>query len=179
MITTKENMCEAAMAMFKESGFDKVSVNMICNKLKVTRGSFYHHFESKNDLLLYWFSSQAEKNIAFDMSLKSPKRILKKHALDYAKMIEKVGHDFMYYILMAEFELDGKHFYTYLNAEGQSIDLIRKAIERDEIRSAENAKHLSDAFTAAMIGAIVLWKFENGRFDIVNKIESIFDAVYR
>ncbi|MFD0698442.1 TetR/AcrR family transcriptional regulator [Paenibacillus sp. GCM10027628] len=179
MITTKDSMCGVAIDLFIEIGYENVSINMICNKLNVTRGSFYHHFDSKNDLLLYWFSSQVEKNIVVDLSMGSPKQILKKLALDYAKIIHEVGNDFMYHILMAEFELDGKHFYSYFHAEGQSIDLINKAIEKNEIQSTKSAKQLFDAYTSAMIGAIVTWKFDNGRFDIVSKIESIFDAIYR
>jgi len=179
MITTKEKMCEVAVGMFKEFGYEHVSIPMICKTLNVTRGSFYHHFLNKNDLLLYWFSSQVQKNIVLDLSLPSPKQILKKHTLDYAKMIQNVGHDFMYHILMADFELDGKHFRAYLHAEGESIDLIRKALERKEIQSANSPKQLFDAYTAAMIGSIVTWKFSNGQFDIVRKMESIFDTIYR
>lgn len=178
MITTKDNLCEVAITMFSEIGFDKVSINMICNRLKVTRGSFYHHFNSKNELLLYWFSSQVEKDIVMDLSLASPRQILKNHALDYANTINRVGHDFMYHILMAEFELEGRHFYTYFQAEAQSIELINMAIERKEIRTSQTAKQLLDTFAAAIIGAIVMWKFENGDFDIVDKIESIFETVY-
>src|SRR5690606_20355389 len=109
MITTKDNMCEVAISMFNELGYEKVSINMICSRLKVTRGSFYHHFKSKNELLLYWFSTQVEKTNIMELSSISanPKLILKKHALAYANIISKVGQDFMYHILMAEFELEG------------------------------------------------------------------------
>lgn len=179
MITTKDNLCEVAISMFKEIGYEKVSINMICKQLKVTRGSFYHHFNSKNELLLYWFSVQVEKNITMDLSLASPKQILKKHALDYANIINKVGYDFMYHILMAEFELEGKHFYTYFQLEAQSIALINKAMEHNEIHSSQSAKQLLDTFAAAIIGVIVTWKFENGAFDIVSKIETVLETIYK
>jgi len=180
MITTKDNMCEVAVQMFQDLGYENVSINMICNRLNVTRGSFYHHFDSKNDLLLYWFSSQLKQNIALDSSFGSPKQILKKHALDYAKLISGVGHDLMYHILMAEFELEGKHFYTYFDAEGPIIELINQSIERNEIHhSGKSPKELLDTFAAAVIGIIVTWKFDNGQFDIIQKIESIFETNYR
>lgn len=179
MITTKENLCEVAVAMFREHGYEKVSINTICSQLKVTRGSFYHHFDSKNELLLYWFSSQVEKDIVIDLSLASPKLTLKKHAMDYAYTINKVGHDFMYHILMAEFELEGRHFDSYFQGEAQSIELINQAIDRGEIHTTHTAKQLLDTFAASMIGAIVTWKFENGQFDIVRKIYSMFETVYR
>lgn len=179
MITTKDNMCEVSVHMFKELGYDNVSISMICNRLNVTRGSFYHHFNSKNELLLYWFSSQINQNILLDTRLGSPRQILKKHALDYANVISEVGHDLIYHILMAEFELEGKHFSTYFDAEGPSIELIRQAIERNEIHSGMPPKALIDVFSDAVIGAIVMWKFDNGQFDILKKIESIFETVYR
>ncbi|MBB6637146.1 TetR/AcrR family transcriptional regulator [Cohnella thailandensis] len=179
MITSKDNMCEFAIRLFQEHGYENVSINTICSRLNVTRGSFYHHFNSKNDLLLYWFASQVRRNIALDLSLPSPKQILKKHAVDYANIIRNVGHDFMYHILMAEFELEGKHFHTYLDGEGQSIELIDRALDRREIHSGKPAKELLDTFSSAVIGAIVLWKFEKGSFDIVKKIESIFEVTYR
>lgn len=178
MITTKENMCDVAITMFKELGFEPVSINMICKQLNVTRGSFYHHFNSKNDLLLFWFSSQVEQNIALDLHLSSPKQILKKHTMDHAEIIHIVGSDLMYHILMAEFELEGKHFYTYLDAEGQSIDLVNKAMEQNEIHSSQSAKSLFDAYMTAMIGTVVMWKFDNGQFDIKSKIESVFDTIF-
>lgn len=179
MITTKDNMCEVAVNMFKELGYENVSINMICNRLNVTRGSFYHHFNSKNELLLYWFSSQINQNIVLDTRLESPRQILKKHALDYANIISGVGHDLIYHILMAEFELEGKHFSTYFDAEGPSIELIHQSIERNEIHSETPPKALINTFSAAVIGAIVTWRFDNGQFDILNKIESIFETVYR
>lgn len=179
MITTKDNMCEVAIGMFKEHGFDNVSINMICNRLQVTRGSFYHHFDSKNDLLLYWFASQVRRNISMDMTLESPLQILRKHARDYAAILDSVGYDLMYHILMAEFELEGKHFYTYLQAEAQSIELIRKAMNRDEIHSTRTAKELLDTFSSAIIGLVVMWKFEKGQFDIARKIESVFEVSFR
>lgn len=179
MITTKDNLCEVAIAMFKEQGYEKVSINMICNQLNVTRGSFYHHFSSKNELLLYWFSSRVQKEIMLDYSLASPMQIVKKHALDYAHTIDNIGYDFMYHILMAEFELEGKHFHTYFQAEAEFIALINQAIVRNEIHSSDNAKQLLETFAAAMIGTIVTWKFNKGSFDIVRKVEDIFDTVYR
>ncbi|WP_139991494.1 TetR/AcrR family transcriptional regulator [Paenibacillus paridis] len=178
MITTKENMCELAIQLFKELGYEQVSINMICSRLQVTRGSFYHYFKSKNDLLLYWFSTQTANKIALDPSLASPKQMLKKQAIAYATIIHQVGSDFMYHILMAEFELEGRHFYTFLNAESLTIELINQAILLGEIHSTKPAKHLFDAFLSAIIGSIVMWKFDNGQFDIVKKIEGIFETIY-
>ncbi|MFS0724301.1 TetR/AcrR family transcriptional regulator [Paenibacillus sp. 1P07SE] len=179
MITTKDEMCETAIQMFRAQGYENVSINMICHRLQVTRGSFYHHFQSKNDLLLHWFSSQVKQQIQLETDWDQPKQSLKTHALDYAHIIEHVGHDFMYHILLAEFELHGQHFHTYLEAAGQSIALIEEAMASGDIHAAQPPEELLAAFTAGVIGVIVLWKLESGTFDIVKKIESIFEVSYR
>ncbi|MDO3408938.1 TetR/AcrR family transcriptional regulator [Saccharibacillus sp. CPCC 101409] len=179
MITTKDKMCEEAIGMFRESGYENISINMICGRLGVTRGSFYHHFDSKNALLLYWFASRVKASISLDGSLDSGKQTLRKHALDYARMLAEIGHDLMYHVLTAEFELEGRHFHTYFDEESPSIALIDRAIAEGEIRSDQSGRELIDAFAAAMIGIIVRWKFERGAFDIQQRIESAFDTIYR
>ncbi|WP_081970554.1 helix-turn-helix domain-containing protein [Paenibacillus sp. FSL P4-0081] len=55
--------------------YENVSINIIYSQLSVTRGSFYHHFSNKNDLLLYWFSSQIKQNIVMDESLDLPGKL--------------------------------------------------------------------------------------------------------
>lgn len=179
MITTKDNLCQVSIELFREHSFEQVSINMICAHLHVTRGSFYHHFASKNELLLYWFANMVNQEIELNTSPSSPKLALKQHALDYAALIQAVGYDLMYHILMAEFELEGRHFYTYFKNEDQSIALIQRALELGEIKAQADAKQLLDVFTSAMIGAIVTWKFHKGQYNIVNKIEALFETIYR
>lgn len=48
---TKTRIIEAAQALFMQNGYDKTSVNAIIDYLKLSKGTFYHYFVSKEALL--------------------------------------------------------------------------------------------------------------------------------
>lgn len=49
---SREEWVKAATKVLATSGIDQVRVDKLAKQLKITRGSFYHHFTSRNDLLL-------------------------------------------------------------------------------------------------------------------------------
>jgi len=49
---TKKSILNAAAACFSEKGYDKTDVDQICRKANLTKGAFYHHFSSKQELFL-------------------------------------------------------------------------------------------------------------------------------
>ena len=49
---TRGRITEAAIKLFSERGFDASSVDDICAEAGVSKGAFYHHFESKQALFL-------------------------------------------------------------------------------------------------------------------------------
>ena len=50
MSETKDKLMETAIALIWESNYSNVGVAEICKQAGVTKGSFYHYFESKADL---------------------------------------------------------------------------------------------------------------------------------
>ncbi len=51
-IATRERILQAAEECFAQRGYDGTSVADICAAAGVTKGGFYHHFPSKQDLFL-------------------------------------------------------------------------------------------------------------------------------
>jgi AcrR family transcriptional regulator len=47
----KKEIADAAQALFYQQGFSKTSVNLIIEKVGISKGTFYHYFKSKEDLL--------------------------------------------------------------------------------------------------------------------------------
>ena len=43
---------KTAYNLIADIGYDKTSVNMIVRKAKISKGGFYHHYDSKEDLLV-------------------------------------------------------------------------------------------------------------------------------
>lgn len=62
---TRERILQAAMASFAERGYDATPVKAICREAGVSKGAFYHHFSSKQDVFLKllhgWLSGMDER----------------------------------------------------------------------------------------------------------------------
>jgi len=48
---TIQKIFDASLELFKEKGFDKTTILDIVERVGMTRGAFYHHFKSKEDVL--------------------------------------------------------------------------------------------------------------------------------
>ncbi|WP_280426868.1 TetR/AcrR family transcriptional regulator [Nocardia carnea] len=61
-IVTREQYFESALAALAELGFTGLNIRLMCTRLGVTAGSFYHHFGSwqgfVDALLAYWENRQ-------------------------------------------------------------------------------------------------------------------------
>lgn len=53
-IRTKATLLESAKKLITERGFDRVSVEDITSGAGVAKGTFYHYFKSKEDLIRIW-----------------------------------------------------------------------------------------------------------------------------
>ena len=49
---TRSKILHTALELFSKNGYDATSVAEICLKSEVSKGAFYHHFPSKQDLFL-------------------------------------------------------------------------------------------------------------------------------
>lgn len=55
--STRRAIIEAAAQLVRQKGFEKMTVRDVCDRAGVTTGAFYHHFASKEALLVQGFSS--------------------------------------------------------------------------------------------------------------------------
>ena len=51
----KKNIISISYNLFKEKGYDNVTINDICDKCNITKTTFYRYISSKEDILTYFF----------------------------------------------------------------------------------------------------------------------------
>ena len=59
---SREKILISALALFSKRGFDRVSINDVMQHAGLTRGAFYAHFESKEDLYAQAISNWPEQS---------------------------------------------------------------------------------------------------------------------
>jgi len=78
----RQRILEAAARLFRERGFDDVSVAEIMTAAGLTHGAFYGHFASKEDLIARAFSAALAQASAWD----------EKDLAGYAEVYLSAGH---------------------------------------------------------------------------------------
>ncbi len=53
IIKTKEALTNAFYDILSDTGFDDITVNMLCDRASIRRATFYKHFNDKNDFLAF------------------------------------------------------------------------------------------------------------------------------
>ncbi|POX50047.1 TetR family transcriptional regulator [Streptomyces sp. Ru72] len=63
-IKIKERLYTAALELFAEQGYEQTSVDEIAERADVARGTFFNHFQRKEDLISTWGERRRERLVA-------------------------------------------------------------------------------------------------------------------
>ena len=69
----KKEIIQTAETLFCQRGYEQTSIQDILDQLKTSKGSFYHHFISKDALLVAICSKRAEQNLESALSISGEK----------------------------------------------------------------------------------------------------------
>jgi len=95
---TKGRIFRAAKKILQEKGYEALSIKNICEEAGVSNGSFYHHFESKDDLLSYYIEDQPSINsdlLELPANADEAKTAIILVYLNYAEYCRELGVEFL------------------------------------------------------------------------------------
>lgn len=109
----KETLNSAAGELFKKYGFDQVTVDDICSHCCISKGTFYHHFSSKEELVCLVYCTNMDNYIKNNYIIN-----------DQAPLLDQL-RDFMICIFKYACEV-GKDFMrrSYLGMISLPVDLM-------------------------------------------------------
>jgi AcrR family transcriptional regulator len=169
---TKQRILEASLKLFKAQGYEKVTINRICDEVGIVKNTFYYYFDSKDALL------EAAVGGYENMTTTCLSDILLSGETYFEKFwrIEKPFYDFV-----AKNGIDIFRHYQYiqlskpekrlqmLQAMGEldkvRITVIQKAQEAGEIRNTADPKALIMVSLSQFFGTLSLWTDNDGTFD--------------
>lgn len=171
---TKKRLMETAAALFRERGFQNVTVDEIIEKANSSKGGFYNHFSSKEELLFRMTDLLDESYSNYLKELSGHENPVNK-IIDFSGYIftvmkEKIGLEYLAVIYSAQirdtafpnFSITPQR--TYYQAlekfieEGQAIGEIRVDLPTDLIIRM---------ITTGIRGATYDWCLSRGGFDLV------------
>lgn len=95
---THERILQAAAEGFAQNGYDSTSVAEICERAGVSKGAFYHHFPSKQDVFLellnHWLAElDVQMAVVRDQALTVPEGLVL--MADMAKLVFEVAEGYL------------------------------------------------------------------------------------
>lgn len=159
---TKKLIRKTAIALFKEKGYDKVTIQDICQNSNISKHTFYYHFESKEALLKTLTKSPIDitpEMISKIMLSESPYEQyceILKVAINH---FEDSGKDLMRKILVAQLtsSFDQEPADDKKHIIGIMVGLISKAQKKGEIKNQAEPMELLQASFCLMIGVSQIW----------------------
>lgn len=169
---TRRKLADMALRLFASRGYDQVVVDDICREAGVSKGTFYVHFASKDQVLV-------EEFLALDRSY-----------LDTLPEIEGIDSGIGRLLAFGRYSLRhiaglGKDYikvaYSSQMAPGRgpsplvsqerashqiALRLVREAQEGGELRSDLPAGEIALALVRAIRGIVVEWCLTDGGFDL-------------
>lgn len=175
-LNTKTTILETAIQLIKAHGYPNVTVNEICEKSGVTKGAFYHHFDSKQSLLgsLYLDSDyRVIKNIPQIMKKSSSLEQTADILLIYAEMIQYKGVEFMKQIIRNN--LDSPTADDIYNPQRRpaiqlQLEILKTGQMDGEIRKDVTPEYILWYIISSLNGILLDWCYQNGSYDYKEKM---------
>lgn len=177
-LTTKEILIECAITLFKEYGYDNITIKRICEEANITKTTFYYHYKSKEELISDYFSP---------MNVISNERIVSiLSAEEYANELWLLCEMNTKHLIRAGVnmtkELYRNSLKTYIiplspeNIYLRDIILVllKRAQECGQIGNPAPIEELYDALIYMLNGANYIWAMSDGNFDIIAECKRIF-----
>lgn len=183
-IETRNNLFQTAKDLFMEFGYDAVSVDEIVEKAGTSKGAFYNHFKSKDQIILEQF---IEIDDFYQEQYQQIRKI--KNAGQQILDLVKVQHEYISQVMGVSFiktvyysqiiKNDPEKPFSDENRPLYTIvhDMIDHGQKTGEFRNDIESAELTRMITRCMRGTIYDWCVRNGEFDIVADGQRYFRVI--
>lgn len=186
---TKKKIFETAVQLINEKGYDNVTISEVCKDAGVGKGTFYVHFESKEDILKATYYADMSNYVLknFDdfilneykeYSEKNPEKSLKEKIVRFLKsefmFAEHIGYDLIcrVYLTNLSDSINGKNTH-FENREflGKLKELVSEGIENKVFTKYKCVDELILYIESFARGIMTTWCLAQGSFNLVEKGE--------
>lgn len=180
---TRQAIFDTAISLFARRGYDKVTVDEICDKVGVTKGAFYNHFKSKDQIILEEFKrmdAHYVKVAAEISSLESSIEKLRAFSREAVKLMSDLGVTMMKVVYHSQIAPGMKRPYLTDNRRVLykiTSELIQEGQEKGEIRSDLPGDGLATMLISCFRGQIYHWCLSNGSFDLLGTCDILLDLI--
>lgn len=180
---TKSRLMECGLKLFKERGYNNVSVDDICRKAEITRSTFYYHYQTKDELLdsLYQTAAIIPEGAALTRLLLSGNNWnglwgVYEIGIDWTL---ELGHEMLSCILITNLSNHRSTFYPEAveTVDKMAVTIIAAGQQNGDFRNRSDPELLAKTLRTIIMGAAFEWCNKNGNYDQKSDIRRAFIAL--
>lgn len=173
-IKTKKKLFNCAISLFKKKGYKNVSINEIVEKANTSKGTFYHHFNTKDEIII-------EEMKKYEQHYTNIYNNIEKQKTEYEKLIaftkevfkfteEYIGVDVIKVIYSTQLynEVDNiyvidekRNLYTMVNK------IINAGQKKGEFIKNISHKKITRMAIRCMRGTLYEWGLYDGKYNLI------------
>ena len=177
---TKKEILNTACGLFRERGFDAVSLDEVCRACGISKPTFYNYVAGKDAILTDYYDIVCQDIMLHFANVYEQDTYYKQFCKFYDIIIDSsvdLGPDLIGKMLSLNIQEDKQSFYTRDHLTEIVIPLIRKGQESGEFTDRVAAKELYDAVNFVFLGLELKWCMKKGEVDWKAEFHRITDAL--
>ena len=163
-IQSKGLIVQSLVYLMRKKSFHEIKITEICKKAGVSRLSYYRNFESKEDIVLYYFSNNFEKIIG---------KMTMMESISYRELIEILFLHFMENLEDNKLFFRDKLIYLISISTDEYMKKFLKVVFRDNDHDDFILKFLQGGIMNIMIG-LMTGEENHSAEDIAVRIDFIY-----
>lgn len=181
-LQTKERIMDCAAILFREKGYHQVTVDEVVSCAKSSKGAFYTHFTSKEELVVSMVSLIDEIYLGYLPADNQPalSKISSFIEFAFSAVEERIGLDFISVIYSFQIRDPASPRVTFTPERSFykiCHEFIEEAKTKSEISPQHSTEHVIRVLATGVRGAIYDWCWSRGQFELPQYGKEIIDRL--
>lgn len=182
-LSTKDRIFNIASELFKEKGYNEVTIIDICEACEITKSTFYYHLKSKQDIILHYYDHIISNLTPVLMQMLDISSPWEQTVLLFDSLMQNImelGYDINSQLMITNLQENRGIFDLREDLADIAQRIIQKGQEAQQIRNPSSSRHLYEAAAYMFTGYEFMWCSLKGEFDwkgkFFNSLENMFDV---
>lgn len=179
----KAQIVQAGEQLFKQKGYDAVTVNDICQACNISKPTFYYHINSKQDILLHLYDPIVDNLTPILCQMLHTSSSWDQISLLFEHLIDNMitlGPDLNSQLLIVNLQRKERALNLRKPLEDIANDIIAAGQKSGQFRNTNESSSLYQAAAYMFTGYEYMWCTLQGEFDwkkeFFSSLESLLDV---
>ena len=182
-LSKKAKLSHAAWRIFQKNGYENTTVEDILKESRVSKGTFYHYFDGKADLLntlsVLFDDAYEEYQAEMTPDMSASEALLGSNQYLFRLIEEEVPANLMASLFAEQIRTD--HYQCLQDRNRMYFQFVREQIERGlasgEFRTNRTAEELIALFADLERGAIYNWLLKRERYSLTEAARPLVEEL--